>query len=266
MATRTALQPTTLAMQDNPPGDSAGDARRIRHAVDHQAGVTPATGALLLQVWLSPSFPVGSFAYSHGLEWAVEARDIDDRPTLEAWLTDLVEVGSLRNDLIFLSCAWRAIAAPGPTHELAPIAELSAAMFSSAERRLESLTQGGSFVTAIQAAAPCRAMDHLLAIAEGAISYPVAVGVASAGHGIALNATLEAYGVAFVANLTSAAIRLSVIGQSDAQRVIARLLPLVQSVADSVAAATLEDLGTATFKADLASHHHETQYTRLFRS
>ena len=98
------------------------------------------------------------------------------------------------------------------------------------------------------------------------IAYPVAVAFAAAGHGIALDALLETYAVAFVGNLASAAIRLSVIGQTDAQRLQADLMSTVDATAAMAAISTLADLGSATWSADLCSMEHETQYTRLFRS
>ena len=107
-----------------------------------------------LLVWLSPAFPVGAFAYSHGLEKAVEKGLIKDRPTLGAWLEDLIDHGSLRNDLILLAAAWRAATRQNAA-ELSEIAELAAAFQPSAERRLETITQGGSFLLQIDAAWPC---------------------------------------------------------------------------------------------------------------
>jgi len=56
------------------------------------------------------------------------------------------------------------------------------------------------------------------------------------------------------------------IGQTDGQRVIAQVLPMVSRTARSLHAATLDDLGSAAFRSDMASMLHETQYTRLFRS
>ena len=62
-----------------------------------------------LAVWLSPAFPVGAFAYSHGLEWAAERAWVRDRATLEAWLRDLLEHGAPHNDLILLAASARAM-------------------------------------------------------------------------------------------------------------------------------------------------------------
>jgi len=218
-----------------------------------------------LLVWLSPAFPIGAFAYSHGLEKAVEKGLIKDRATLAAWLEDLIAYGSLRNDLILLAAAWRA-ATRRNAAELSEVAELAAALQPSAERRLETITQGGSFLLQIDAAWPCAAVGLLRAAHAGDIAYPVAVGVAAAGHRLELAPTLLGCGMAFTGSLLSAAIRLSVIGQTDGQRLTAALLPDLQDAATRAAGSTLDDIGSATFAADLASMQHETQYTRPFRS
>src|SRR3954447_3287924 len=107
---------------------------------------------LPLLVWLSPAFPVGAFAYSHGLEWAFEAGDVTDVATLQGWLADLVEHGSVRNDAILFAQAYRSAA---DALALGAVAELALALASSAERRLETVTQGDAFVSAIARTWPC---------------------------------------------------------------------------------------------------------------
>lgn len=220
---------------------------------------------LPLLVWLSPSFPVGAFAYSHGLEWAQEAGDVTDAATLQAWLHDLLAFGAARNDAVLFSEAWRA-AFTGDGARLAGAAELGLALASSAERRLEAVTQGDAFLIAIAKAWPCAAAEALRAAWDGPVAYPVAVGVAAAGHGIPLGTALEGFALGFVANLVSAAVRLGIVGQTDGQRVIAALVPMVQDLARFAQTSTLDDLGGCAFRSDLAALHHETQYSRLFRS
>ena len=220
---------------------------------------------LMLQVWLSPVYPVGAFAYSHGLERAVEAGLITDRMDLTQWITDLLAHGSTRNDLILAAAAWRAVN-DNDGAALGEVAELAAALQPSAERRLESVTQGGSFLDAIAAAWPTPAIGLLRGVWTGEVAYPVAVATTAAGHGVPLAPLLEAYAAAFAGNLCSAAIRLGCIGQTGAQRIVAELLAAVVEAARLAAASTLDDLGSATWSADLASLEHETQYTRLFRS
>src|SRR6056297_1926522 len=61
-----------------------------------------------LMSWLSPSYPVGAFSYSHGIEWAVETGSVHDAGTLQAWVERLVVQGGGWNDAIFFAHAWRA--------------------------------------------------------------------------------------------------------------------------------------------------------------
>jgi urease accessory protein len=218
---------------------------------------------LALYAWLSPAFPVGAFAYSHGLEWAVEAGDVADAASLASWLADIVAHGALRSDMILLAAAWRAATA-GDAAAAIEVNDLALALTPSAERHLETAAQGTAFAAAIRAAWPCRALD-LLAKTD-AIAYPVAVGVAAAGHAIGLRPTLEAFALAFCSNLVSAGVRLGCVGQSDAQRVIAGCCPSLPALAAFAEASTLEDLGSCAMRVDIASMRHETQYSRLFRS
>jgi urease accessory protein len=220
---------------------------------------------LPLMVWLSPSFPVGAFAYSHGLEWAFEAGDLHNAATLRDWLEALVVHGSLRNDLILFANTCRVVGA-GDDAGLNETAELALALANSAERRLETVTQGNAFIASVRAAWPCDAIEHLRSIWQGDIAYPIAVGVAAAGHGLPLRPSLEAYGLGFVANLVSASVRLGIVGQTDGQRITAGLVPALRQAAAAAETATLDDLGGCTLRSDLASLRHETQYSRLFRS
>lgn len=218
-----------------------------------------------LFVWMSPSFPVGAFAYSHGLELAAKNGWVRDRTSLEAWLSDLIELGSLRNDLILTAESWRAVTA----HDygrVVDVNELALALQPSSERHLETVTQGNAFMTTVVAAWPCQVLVDIRPTLGADVAYPVAVGLAAAGHGIGVTPTLHSYASAFIANLVSAAIRLSIIGQTDGQRVIALLTPTVATAANASARANVDGLGSATLRSDLASLAHETQYSRLFRS
>lgn len=216
-----------------------------------------------LMTWLSPSFPVGSFSYSSGIEWAIEAGDITDRATLQDWLAVMLAEGAGFCDGVFLCHAHRAAADGGA---LKTIAELAAAFTPSRERHLETTSQGRAFVEIARAAWNCEALDLLTAHVEGPVTYPVAVGVLAAGHRIPLAPTLLAFLHATTSNWISAGVRLIPLGQTDSQRVLAALEPVIAATVEKSLHATLDDLGSATFRADLAGMRHETQYTRLFRS
>jgi urease accessory protein len=218
-----------------------------------------------LMAWFSPAYPVGAFSYSSGLEWAVAAGDIRDADALLDWLTVMMSDGAGFCDGVFFSHAWRACTIPDDD-ALRGVIELAAALTPSRERFLETTAQGRAFLDATRAAWPCATLDRLAAIGDEALAYPVVAGAAAAGHHIALDLALPAYLQALVANWVSAGVRLVPLGQTDGQRVIAALEPTVAAVSERALFAALEDVGSAAFRADLASMRHETQYTRLFRS
>lgn len=204
----------------------------------------------ILTAWLSPAYPVGAYSYSHGLEWAVEAGDVTDATGLRSWTADVVAHGAGRADAILLAHAY---AAPDP----APVAELAAALAASAERRLETTAQGAAFAKATTAA---------WGFPLPPLPYPVAVGRAARLMDLPLPLTATLFVGAFAANLVSAGVRLVPVGQTDGQRIVAALAPLVARVAAEAIAAPLDDVGGCAFRADIAAMRHETQRTRLFRS
>lgn len=230
-----------------------------------ESGPARSVFPLELQLWLSPSFPVGSFAYSHGLEWAAGQGRVRDRASAEAWIGDLLRHGSARNDAILLVAAWRA-ARDGDAERVAEVNDLALALSGGRERYLESSTQGAAFVATVAAAWPGRLPQDIVRALAGAVAYPAAVGAVAGAADIPLGATAQAFVAAFASNLVSALVRLGVIGQTDGQRVIAGLAATIASVAANATEATLDDLGSAAFVSDIAGLGHETQETRMFRS
>jgi urease accessory protein len=218
-----------------------------------------------LMAWLSPAYPVGAFSYSSGLEWAVEAGEITTADALGQWLAVMLTRGAGFCDAVFFAQAYRACAAEDD-ESLRSIAELAAAMTPSRERFLETTAQGGAFLDTTRATWPCPILDRLVDVAPGPITYPIAVAATAAGHDVPLEPALGAYLQALAANWVSAGVRLIPLGQTDGQRTIAALESVVAATAGRALAATLDDVGSATFRADIASMRHETQYTRLFRS
>jgi len=242
--------------------------RLAKRRASKDDGATPrldAAALYRLMAWLSPAYPTGGFAYSSGIEWAVEAGDITDAATLERWLAAMMREGGGFCDAVFLVYAHRAAAAQDNA-ELRGVAELAAAFAPSKERFLETTAQGRAFLDATRAAWPCAALDRLLAAWEGPLAFPVSVGVAAAGHGIALEPSVTAFLYAIAANLVSAAVRIVPLGQTDGQRVLAKLEHVLAATEACALVCPLDEIGGAVVRADLASMRHETQYTRLFRS
>ena len=222
--------------------------------------------ALRLAAWLSPSFPIGAFSYSHGLEYAVETGFVTDQASLLDWLSDLLEFGSGRNEAIFFATAWRSAA---DRAALLDVAALAAAMRPTAELALETEQQAAAFLETVAAAWPsARLQTARLWLAEAgvALSLPVVAGVACRLHELPLRGALTLYLHAFAANLVSAGVRLVPLGQTAGQRVTAALEPAVLALAEAGDALTPDDLGSAGALQEICSMAHETQYTRLFRS
>jgi urease accessory protein len=218
-----------------------------------------------LLAWLSPAFPIGAYTYSHGLETAVEAGLVRSAEDLAEWLEVVLCHGSGFGDAIFLGQAWQTVMA-GDEARLAGLSEHAMAFQPAAELRLETAQQGRAFLAAIVKAWPCPALVRLQAMALAALPYPIVVGAACAGHGIALRWSVTAYLHGFVANLVSAGVRLIPLGQSDGLAVLARLEPVVTTVTDTALEGGLDDLASAVPMVDWCAMRHETQYTRLFRS
>ena len=216
---------------------------------------------LRLLAWMSPAFPTGAYAYSHGLEWPVDRGEITDGPSLQAWIGDILRHGAGHNDAILLRRAHRAA---GDFDALVAVAEMALAVCASAERRAETIGQGNAFLAAASAWQPVGL--RRLADRVGDLAYPVAVGALAGAQGLAEEAACCALLQGFAANMISACVRLVPLGQSTGLAVLAALEPVIVAVAAATRTATLADLGGFGFRADLAAMHHETQYTRLFRS
>jgi urease accessory protein len=219
-----------------------------------------------LLAWLSPAYPIGGFSYSHGIETAAEEGLVVNRPSLVAWLQSVLGAGTGRVDGALFAAAWRAADAQDwPAFDA--VAERAAAWRGTSEMALEARQQGGSFLSITRTAWPHPDLDAAHRRIEGEIALPVAVALAAAAHGIALEAALEAYLHAFTANLISAAVRTVPLGQSDGQIALASLEGAVrQALEAALAVGDLDEVGTATPLLDWCSLRHETQYTRLFRS
>lgn len=205
---------------------------------------------LTLAQWLSPSFPIGAFAYSHGLEWAVQAGLVRDANDLQDWLSDLLIFGSGRADAIWV---WQAMAGG----DLTALDGQARAFAASAERLREASRQGAAFAATANA---------VWKLDVPTVVLPLAVGAAARQMGMHGADTVALYAHAFASNLTAAAIRLVPLGQTEGQRVLAALTPICAHLADQTQGAGPDDIYSNCFLSDIAAMRHETQDTRLFQS
>ncbi len=226
-------------------------------------------GALYrLMTWLSPSFPVGGYSYSHGIEFAVEDGLIADQISLARWVEAIIVHGAGRNDATLFRAAWQAVTDDDPDM-LTWAAEMADALRATPETALESTAQGQAFLDTLAKVWPdpgFRKWAKELAAMDRPPAYALAVGVAAASTGVPLGHAIIAYLHAMAANLISAGVRLVPLGQTDGQRAQAALEAPVRAAAERAMSRPIDDFGTAAPMVDWTSMKHETQYTRLFRS
>lgn len=219
--------------------------------MDGPSGIPTDAGRLLAVQLLSPAFPTGAFAYAQGLEWAMDSGAVRDGASLAAWLGDVLEFGSGWSDAVILSLALR----PGADH--AALAELAGAMCLTAERLTEVMEQGAAFA---------RVAGGLTGASSEPAPLPVAVGRACAGLGLHAAEIIGLYLQGQTLALVQAAVRFLPLGQSEGQRVLADLSPLILRLAARAADASEDDLGGCAIGAEIASARHEIMETRIFRT
>ncbi len=207
--------------------------------------------SLTLHHWLSPAFPTGAFAYSHGLEQVIAEGAVHDSTTLEHWLSDMLRFGTGWQESVLMAQAL----APGA--DIDALEALSVALQPCAERLLESREQGAAFARTV-AAITARALPPR--------TLPIAVAEAAAPLGLPSADVIALYLQAFTTNLVTIAIRHVPLGQSAGHGVLARLLPLLPELGARAQHAPLDDLGNSCFAADMAAFSHETKEVRLFRT
>ncbi|MDB5970295.1 MAG: hypothetical protein JWQ90_2745 [Hydrocarboniphaga sp.] len=217
-----------------------------------------------LLVWTSPSYPIGAFSYSHGLEWAVEEGSVRDVATLVDYIGAVLERGGAWVDAVLFAHAHRHA---GDDDKLDEISELASAFRASAETALEARQQGAAFLLVTRRAWPHPQLDAFAEChADQAATQCVTMALACAAHGLPLAASLGAFLHSVAANLVSAGVRLVPLGQTDGQIALARLAAVVSRVTAAAPTTDIDDLGTASPGLEFCSMRHETQYTRLFRS
>lgn len=211
-----------------------------------------------LLVWLSPAFPVGSFAWSAGLETAIAQKTVLTRAALEDWIRGGLAHGGLWADAVLLAAAHREAE---NADALADAAALGLALIASNERYRETTLTADAFLKAL-AAWPVSGVAPL----PHPCSYPVAIGWAARAHGIDMPDALLAFLTSAVHGQISVAVRLVPLGQTEGLAAHAALEPAIAQAAHAASMAPLAELGGIAYAADLAQMRHETLEPRIFRS
>lgn len=208
---------------------------------------------LTLTQWLSPAFPTGAFAYSHGLETAVRTGRVKDATGLSDWLAGLMSHGTGRNDAVWIALAYDA-PTPGA---LVQYDDQARAFAGSAERQREGSRQGQAFAQTVT-----QVWGHDVPN----VMLPLAVGAAARAQGLDLISTIAVYLQNFLSALVSAAQRLLPLGQTQAQKVLAMHAQTCLDLADTTPGQSFDDLHNTAFLSDICAMQHETLQPRLFQS
>ena len=208
------------------------------------------TPLLTLAQWLSPAFPIGAFAHSQGLEAAIAADRVSDAATLRDWIEGVLLFGAGRNDAIFITAARNG-------GDPAELADLAGAYMPSSGRALEAAELGRAFAAQVSA---------ITGQGMAVLPYPVAVGVAVRGLAVTDAQVLAFWMQGLAGQLVSVAVRFMPLGQSEGQRVIHSLAPLISELSQDFAGLGLDDLGSCAWGADMAGMEQETMDIRIFRS
>jgi urease accessory protein len=211
-----------------------------------------------LLTWLSPAFPVGSFAWSQGLETAIADSRIKNAASLKDWIGGSLAHGGMKTDAIILAHAHRGSADDATLQQLA---DLSLALTAAAERHSETTTTGEAFAIAARAWP-----SDIFASLPQPCPYPVAVGAIAAAQGIGVDETLIGYLTAAVHTQISVAVRLVPLGQTAGLQVMAGLEAAIAALAGAATTATLDEIGGIAYAAEIAQMRHETIGMRVFRS
>jgi len=212
---------------------------------------TPTDSKLVtVMQWLSPAFPIGGFAYSHGLEWAINKGYVSNREELQKWISDLLEYGSLKNDAILIKLVLQG-------SDPKEINELAMALCPASERLSETQLQGGAF---------CKIMREVWSLEIDDLTLPIALALAAKNESIDQNLVVPAYLHSFCSNLISVAMRLIPIGQTDGQKTLRELSPLISDSVRAVAKSDKDDLGSACFLSDVSAMQHEYLQPRVFKT
>ncbi|WOJ95908.1 urease accessory UreF family protein [Congregibacter brevis] len=207
----------------------------------------------------SPALPVGAYAYSQGLEYAIEAGWLDDEE-LSNWLSDGLMLGIAQLDLPVLLRALDALKAANLT-ALNLWNDRILASRETAELLLEDQQIG---------AALWRLLETLDTRTPPALTqrpaYAVAFAIAVHQWEIDEDAAVQGYAYSWLENQVTAATKLVPLGQTAAQRLLLQLMKLIPEACTHAKTVADDELGLSLPGLAMASCRHERQHTRLFRS
>ncbi|OUC14640.1 MAG: urease accessory protein UreF [Alkalinema sp. CACIAM 70d] len=233
------------------------------------------SGLLRLMQLVSPSLPVGAYSYSEGLETLVQRGTIANVEQLQHWLTQELTYGAVRLEAAVMLRSYQASQA-GDRVAIEYWNQWLTAARDTEELRSQSLQMGRSLLrlfqdvqenlNSTQATDLETVLTTLDALKSQGCHFAIAFGLVASMWEVEETSTLLGYLHSWASNLVSAAIKLVPLGQTEGQRLLLALNPTIEQAAQTIVQLADGDLVSCGWGLSLASMHHETLYSRLFRS
>ena len=200
----------------------------------------------ILQVWFSSSFPIGSYAYSHGLEALIDDKKIKNKDDVKEFLDALLFYGTLRNDYIFMKSIYKGD----------EINQLILASASSKERQIEMIDMGNSFRKIMKD-------SWELSLPENT-SFIYCLAKAGIHFDIKFDDLIKFYLQSFIANLINVCVKHIPMSQKDGQSLNVIFINQIQESLTHSDKLTLNDIGTTFFIGDIYAIKHENLDSRIY--
>jgi len=200
----------------------------------------------ILQIWFSSSFPIGSYAYSHGLEALIDDDKIKNRDDVREYLEALLFYGSLRNDYIFLKSVYMG----------EEINDLILASATSKERHTEMIDMGNSFRKIMK--------DSWELVLEENTSFVYCISKAALHFNIKFDDLIKFYLQSYISNLINVCVKHIPMSQKDGQILNVNFIDQIQKFLDQSYQLTLKDIGTSFFIGDIFAIKHENLDSRIY--
>ena len=200
----------------------------------------------ILQVWFSSSFPIGSYAYSHGLEALIDDKKIKNKDDVKEFLDALLFYGTLRNDYIFMKSIYKG----------EEINELILASASSKERKIEMIDMGNSFRKIMK--------DSWELFLPENTSFIYCLAKAGLYFDIKFDDLIKFYLQSFISNLINVCVKHIPMSQKDGQSLNVIFINQIQDFLTHAEKLTLRDVGSTFFIGDIFAIKHENLDSRIY--
>ncbi len=200
----------------------------------------------ILQIWFSSSFPIGSYAYSHGVESLIDTKKIQNKSDVIEFLEAVLNYGTLRNDYIFIKSIYNNL----------EINDLILSNATSKERQIEMIAMGNSFRNIMRDSWDLNLQENsafIYCLSKAAIYF-----------NIDFNDLIKFYFQSFISNLITVCVKHIPVSQKDGQSINVMFINKIQDFINNSKDLTLDDIGTTFFIGDLFSMKHENQETRIY--